>query len=873
MNSERRNIRCRWIATLLIAAVALLSVLCIRSSLYWLGTTFPGFFVLDNRVVASVSLPHWSVADHVHLYQHQVMAVNGHPVSSADEVYTLVRQHAPPTLLQYTLEKHGQRIEVTLPVQTFTLHDYALLFGAALFTGLTIALLGVVVWLLKPEDRAARALCLASLALGTFCLTVLDLYGPAQFFRLHAMCEAIFPWCFVYFGLLFPVDRLRRFAPLLAPLFAVSAGVLVVTYQIVLFLPEAYSLIHNFCMLSVGLGGVPLVVGWGLAYVTTTSYLVRQRLRVILLGLLGGFAFPIALMGYSGITGGEVAVNYTAFTAFVFPLSIGYAVVKHDLFEIDALLKRSMYYVALTVTLSLSYIAFLALLNLTLRSSDLVRSPVLPLLFTLGVVLFLNPLKDFLQRAIDRVFFRVHYNPQKVLERTSASLAATLHLDEILATVWKTVNESLAITKGGIFLLKPETNCYVLEYPEGPAPVALTSGHPLVRVLAQHGRILSSYDLGEGVPFVAQASECVAALERLTAQLLVPLMFKGDLLGFFALGGKESGEFFSSDDHDFLSTFANQSALSIANARSYTAIEELNTGLEQKVEERTRALAKANTELQTSLQQLEQTYRNLQRSQDSLLRAEKMAALGRLTAGIAHEMNTPLGASLSSLKIVKDLVSEYRASITDANVTREDHQHIAAEMDTLVQKTQQWLEKAAAHIRSLKLHTRDLKPGEEKPFSVLQAIEDTGLLLAHRFRQAQCTLVVSCPATNPFVYGDPGKLGQVLTNLMANAIDSYKDGNAATRTIEVAVADDGNFLLIRVSDHGCGIAPTHIERIFDDFFSTKPLGEGTGLGLSISRDIITNFFAGTIAVESALERGSVFTLRLPRSRTVDILSR
>jgi signal transduction histidine kinase len=113
--------------------------------------------------------------------------------------------------------------------------------------------------------------------------------------------------------------------------------------------------------------------------------------------------------------------------------------------------------------------------------------------------------------------------------------------------------------------------------------------------------------------------------------------------------------------------------------------------------------------------------------------------------------------------------------------------------------------------------------------------------------------------------GDPGKLGQVLTNLIVNAVDAYKGVKGRSREIGVAITEHQACLEIRVSDQGCGIAPEQRERIFEEFFSTKAWGEGTGLGLSIARDIISNFFGGTISVESELGRGSTFILRFPPS--------
>jgi len=254
----------------------------------------------------------------------------------------------------------------------------------------------------------------------------------------------------------------------------------------------------------------------------------------------------------------------------------------------------------------------------------------------------------------------------------------------------------------------------------------------------------------------------------------------------------------------------------------------------------------------------------LQRSQENLIRAEKMADLGRLTAGIAHEMNTPLGASLTSLKLVRGLVEEYRASISDSAVTKRDHEEIAAEMDKLVGATQQWMEKAAMYIRSLKLHTRDLKQGEERTFSILPVIDDAVLLLSHRLRLSQCTLAVSCTSSDPTLHGDPSKLGQVLTNLIINATDAHKDAGKEEGEIHLEINEDRDILEIRVKDEGCGIAEEDREKIFDEFYSTKPLGEGTGLGLPIARDIVSNLFGGTIRVESPEGQGSTFILRFPR---------
>lgn len=850
-------------AAALVMVVLGLTLTCSVTSSRWIGTPFPGFFVMANRVVASVSLPHWPVAHHSHIYQHVVVAVNDQPVTTAEELYAFVRRLPSGSPFTYTLEKDGHISQVTLPSRALTLKSYFLIFGAYLFSGLVFALIGIGVWFLTPATPASRALFIVSLAGGLFALTAADLYAPSWFFRLHVLGEAFFPAGFVHVALVFPVDRLRRSRSFLLSLPYLVACTLGVAYEAFLYQPAAYSFIHNLCMVYVGIAGLTLLGGVTWDYCTTVSHLVRQRVRVILLGFLSGFAFPAALMFSSGVTGGQVAVNYAGFTAFLFHLSLGYAIVKHDLFEIDAMLKRGVYYLTLTVTLTLIYIVFVALLNFRLHSVEFAHSSLFPLLFTLAIVFLLNPLRDYLQRGVDRIFFRLRYDPRKVLEATSAALVSTLNLEEVLPFIWRTVGETLGVRQGGIFLLTPEREQYVMVYPRSEETYSLPSGHPFIGEVRQQGRICTLEDLTVRAvsPETRDVSRYTRA--RLGAQLIVPLTFESDLIGFIALGNKASGAFFTADDADFLSSLANQSALSIVNALAYQEIQTLNTALEKKVEERTQDLAHTNEELRLSLEQLEQAYRQLQRSQESLFRVEKMAALGRLSAGIAHEMNTPLGASLTSLKLLRELAEEYSISIGDPTVSTQDHQDIAADMDRLVSATQQWLEKAAAHIRSFKLHTRDLQAGEEQTFSVLQVIEDTKSLLSHRLRLAQCTLVVSCAAAEPVVHGDPSKLGQVLTNLIVNAIDAYKDTTGGE--IHVEVAEAGGCLEICVRDHGCGISRENIERIFEEFFSTKPIGEGTGLGLSIARDIVTNFFSGIISAESTPGQESVFTLQLPQN--------
>ncbi len=339
----------------------------------------------------------------------------------------------------------------------------------------------------------------------------------------------------------------------------------------------------------------------------------------------------------------------------------------------------------------------------------------------------------------------------------------------------------------------------------------------------------------------------------------------GDLLGFVTLGPKPSRALFTLEDVAFLATFLNQVAIAIRNAQAYGRIEELNQNLELKVDMRTSELATANARLAESVRQLEGAYEQLKHSQDVLVRSEQMAMLGQLAAGIAHEVNTPLGAALNGLKIGRELADEYAASIGDPTVGEGDHRAIAAELREQLRNISDWAGMAAAFIRTIKNQTHATEGGSDGPVDLQRLIEDVRLLLAHRLRLSSCTMAVECPP-GATVFGEAGKLAQVVTNLVANAIDACDDTKRGHGTVRVRVTTLDAVVRMTVEDDGCGIPPAQMSRVFEALYTTKPRGKGTGLGLSICREIVQRRFRGTIAVTSRPGGGSCFAIEIPHVR-------
>lgn len=256
-------------------------------------------------------------------------------------------------------------------------------------------------------------------------------------------------------------------------------------------------------------------------------------------------------------------------------------------------------------------------------------------------------------------------------------------------------------------------------------------------------------------------------------------------------------------------------------------------------------------------QELEAAHQALKENQDKLLIAEKMAALGRLTAGIAHEMNTPLAAIRAALAELDALVAEYADSVDDADVTADDHHQIIAEMRQCTTLAARSAQRAAAFVRSIKHHTRQQGNGERIRFAIVPALEESILLLDHQVKRQRCTVRLDAPDPSLEAIGTPGGLGQVITNLLTNALE------AGAHAIVVRAAGSKAGIELAVQDDGSGITPADLRRIFEPMFTTKPFAQGTGLGLAIVHDIVVEQFGGRIDVTSTPGAGTCIALHFP----------
>jgi signal transduction histidine kinase len=265
--------------------------------------------------------------------------------------------------------------------------------------------------------------------------------------------------------------------------------------------------------------------------------------------------------------------------------------------------------------------------------------------------------------------------------------------------------------------------------------------------------------------------------------------------------------------------------------------------------------------LEHSNQHLKDTLQNLQTTRDELVRSEKLAALGALVAGVSHELNTPIGNSLTVASTIDAQVSDFSAAMTKG-LTRSALDGFVSEVREGIDILLRSLHRAVELVSSFKQVAVDQTSENRREFFLRETVNEILLTLGPTMRRTPHTLTSDIPS-DIRLESYPGPLGQVLTNLINNAlIHGLKDSTDGKIALQVRSTREG-WVQFTVQDNGAGIAPQHLDRVFDPFFTTRLGQGGSGLGLNIVYNIVTQTLGGTIRVESVQGQGARFIMNLP----------
>ena len=351
------------------------------------------------------------------------------------------------------------------------------------------------------------------------------------------------------------------------------------------------------------------------------------------------------------------------------------------------------------------------------------------------------------------------------------------------------------------------------------------------------------------VPDTTGVSENTSLIRyKIKSVICVPLSSKDKLIGTIYLDTTQAEHFFKPEDLSFLEGFANLAAIAIENAKSYQEIEKLNTNLESQVEKRTEQLKDKNEELITA-------YDELKDAQMQLLRSEKMASLGMLVAGIAHEINTPLAAINSNTDMFIRSFEKLRIKLGSPDGDPRDALTTICVMENLANVNLTACQRLDGIVKTLKNFAR-LDEEDFKLVDIQEGLDSTLELTAHLSRNR--IKVIKEYGDIPKIRCYANQLNQVFMNLIVNACQAIDRNGTLTIRTRASVSQ----VHVEISDTGSGIDPKHLSKIFDPGFTTKGVGVGTGLGLSISYKIMQEH-AGSIDVESKKGKGTTFTVNIP----------
>ncbi|MEG3986336.1 ATP-binding protein, partial [Microcoleus sp. S28C3] len=458
----------------------------------------------------------------------------------------------------------------------------------------------------------------------------------------------------------------------------------------------------------------------------------------------------------------------------------------------------------------------------------------------------------------------------KTVLKASQTLSSEIHLERLLSTLLQVVIENAGADKSALLLLKGnrlivEATSTVVCCSTVLLSIPLEESQELPITLIQRvKRTLQPLVISHAITHSSLMADPYIIRQQPKSLLCAPILHQGKLLGVLYLENNLAMGAFTSDRVEILNLLCTQAAISLQNARLYQQSQEY-------------------------AQKLEFYLNDLKQMQLQLVQNEKMSALGNLVAGVAHEINNPVGFIAGNLQPAQDYVGDlfnlielYQEKFPnpgveiEAEIEEMDLEYVREDLPKLISSMNEGVDRIRNISTSLRTFSR---ADSDRPvsFNIHDGLESTLLILKHRLKASEfrpAIEVVKDYGNLPLVKCFPGQLNQVFMNVLANAIDALEESNKGRSfseikarpnqiTIQTALSESNNQVLIRIKDNGVGMSNEVKENIFNHLFTTKSVGQGTGLGLSIAHQIVVEKHGGTLLVNSSIGEGSEFVISIP----------
>ena len=564
-----------------------------------------------------------------------------------------------------------------------------------------------------------------------------------------------------------------------------------------------------------------------------------------LVAFLGSFDYLPKLLHYPVYPLGFLAV-------FFWILVVAYAIIRYKAMDIETVIHKTLMWLATTLV---AIVPFAAFIYWTQRLRDPLSAWGSTLYYLTVAITFYFYFRS-IQPRLDHLFQRQRRNLLALMEKFSQELVHLKNLRDLLQSFARMLRRQLYVRRLSVFLLDEKTNEYFPAIAKGLRNLKpFGHDHPFLAWMEQKDAVVMGNLVGADPEVESFRSEVDQFFRLTQGMVAVPLVLGGKMIGVVSLGRKANLKPYRPNEVQFLSQLKIPVTIAFSNSMRFENISELYTQVRKMSEE----LQRWNVELE---KRVEDRTRELVKTQDQLVQAEKLATLGTLAGGVAHEINNPLTAVLTNAQILKMTADK------DTKESLDLIEEGAKRCQGIVQKLMKYARK-----------TEEETP--HKPVDLSDVVKGTLALLGFQFQQENIEVVMKLGEVPP-VLGVSGELEQVLTNLLVNArdaicakkegsFDSAQDDSIGKKapkgqiTIETRVKNEAVELV--VTDNGSGIAKENLKKIFDPFFTTKDVGSGTGLGLAVSFGILKRHGA-TISVDSTPGKGATFVVSFPLKTSI-----
>ena len=566
----------------------LMGIVCIISfinALSWVNKPFPGFLIYKFPYVGSMSRADWPGVKAGLQMMDRILQANGQPIKEGQDLLNIVERTSPGSIIQYSVESGEGIRNVSVSSSIFGLYDFSIVFLATFLGGLALFFLGFIVFLLKPNVSSSWVFFLYCLSMSIYMVTGFEIQSSYFFVPLHYLIIPLAGATFFHLSLIFPEKKKSVIShPFLEYLVYLPTFILALAYEVYLFtfngisnsrllpwlpdIKEVTTVTRIFDFLC-AIGLILMVLH---TFYATSSTALRQRARMILFGAALTILPPVAIMLVANFIKVNLSWTFLVFFVIFFPVAIAYSIVRHNLFDADAIIKRTVGYVLATAVVVGSYALVSISLNIFFGKYQISQSMAFPVVFSLGIILIFNPLRNRIQSLIDKIFFRKEYDHGEIIHSIGGAMTSLLDLSQILRKLIRTFMEDMFIDTSSVMLLSPTGTGYQVYSADGEKKkevedVVLRRNGPLIQIIEKEKKELTKFDVLEDPKYRAVCAECAGEFEKLHASITVPLVFQDEVIGLLNLGEKKSGKSYNREDIDLLRTLANQGAVAIKNAK------------------------------------------------------------------------------------------------------------------------------------------------------------------------------------------------------------------------------------------------------------------------------------------------------------------